>query len=95
MNTLPRIRGRVGTIESDDPEFNGKFAFEIFLTFMGAGEGRKLGDWGPFDTEDEAKRALRKQCQEICEVIQKEFVGETSSKYLDMKTNEIRDWQEQ
>lgn len=88
---MPRIRARVGTVE-EPIEDKGKFCFEVILSFMGEGEGHKLGDWGPFDTEKEAKSEMRGVCEMISETITKKLTGQPSGKYIDLLTNELRDW---
>lgn len=76
------------------PDIDGKYFFEVFLTLPGDGDGKKIGDFGPYDTEDEAKRALREKCRDMCEFIEEKFGGGKSGQYLDMKTNEFRKWDE-
>lgn len=90
---IPRLRARVGEVE-DPPEYKGQFCFEVFLTWPGEGEGRKLGDWGPFKTEKLAKQKMREMVKEMSQLVEKEMTGDNSGQYLDMKTNEIRSWDE-
>ena len=92
---IPRIQGRVGTIE-DPPELAGKFAFEIILSDIGgAGQiGDPIGPFGPFDTEAEAQRELRKACRTACEDISKKVPGGDPTKYFDMQQNKLRNWDE-
>lgn len=92
MIGIPRIQGKVG--QCTEPEdIKGKWFFEIWLTTIGAGdENTSMGMFGPFDSESKAMSALKEACKLACESIEKNIVGETSGKYLDMKTNLVRDW---
>lgn len=90
---IPRIRGKLGQA-MEPKELEGKWFFELFLTAMGGGEGMSLGQFGPWDTEAIAGAELKKAAQLACEVIEKNVTGKTSGKYVDMKTNELRDWME-
>lgn len=89
----PRIRARIGTVE-EPPELKGQFCFEVFLALSGEGEGQKMGDFGPFKTEALAKTRMREVCRTMSETIEKEITGKVSGKYLDIKTNEFRNWDE-
>ena len=88
---IPRIQGKIGTVE-DPPEFAGQFCFQLFLSTMGGGEPESLGQWGPFKTEPEAKRAMMEMTRVACEAIEKSVDGKTSGKYIDMKDNTIKKW---
>ena len=93
MKEMPRIRGKVGQIETPI-EDKDKWVFTVWLTAFGEGEGKELTTQGPFETEKEALQELKKCARKITEFYQKEYIGEISGKYLDMKTNEMRDWDE-
>jgi len=93
MHNIPRLRARVGTA-TEPEELKGKFFFEVFLAAPGEGNGQKLGDWGPYDTEKEAHIEMRKTVREMSELIQKEITGKASGRYLDMKTNEFHNWEQ-
>jgi hypothetical protein len=91
---IPRIKGRVGQA-TEPPEVAGKWFFELFLTTLGGGtEMTPMGTFGPFDTELEAKTELKSAARMACEVIEKDISGTTSGKHIDMKTNEVRPWDE-
>jgi len=72
----------------------GKFCFQVFLTSMGKGDGDSLGEWGPFDTEKECQQEMRKVCELVSETITEKMSGKPSGKYLDLQTNELRDWKQ-
>lgn len=92
---IPRIRGKIGQVfESEDPKYNGKWAFEIWLTDIGAGEGASLGEFGPWETESIAKTELKRVVRLVSDVIEKKLTGKVSGKYVDMHTNEVRPWDE-
>lgn len=90
---VPRLQGKIGVLE-EPPEWKGQFGFEIYLTFMGEGRGNRMGLWAPFKTEQEARVELRKVSREMSETIEMEMTGKISGQYLDMKTNEMRNWEE-
>lgn len=87
----PRIRGKIG-IATEPEDIAGKYFFEVFLTYIGCGEGGSLGEFGPFDTEKEAQAELRDVCKFVSQKVEEELTGGVSGKYIDMKTNETRDW---
>lgn len=89
---IPRFRGKVG--QTDDPEFKDKWFFTVWLSMMGEGEGREMGTFGPWDTEEIALRELKKCVRHMVETYEKEFTGKISGNYIDMQTNENRSWDE-
>lgn len=92
---IPRIRGKLG--QATDPgEYQGKWFFELWLTELGGGggDGMSLGQFGPWDSEEIAGEELRKAAQLACEAIEQSMDGKVSGKYIDMKTNEMRSWDE-
>jgi hypothetical protein len=92
----PRIRGRVGQA-SEPKEWAGKFAFEISMwTFDGETQiGDPFGPFGPYDTEAQAKDAMRRACQLASESIEQAMTGKVSGKYLDLKNGGVlRQWEE-
>jgi len=93
MQGQPRIQARVGEIEEPE-EYKGKYAFEVILSFIGESEGRKLGDWGPFDTEKEARAEMKEVCKVVAEECEKAYGKQPDGKYLDLKTNELRNWED-
>lgn len=90
---IPRIRGKVGQIE-EPIEDRGKYAFTLWLTTVGGGEGKELGTWGPYPTEAEAKAEMKKTAQVAVEAWEIHSTGSKSGKYIDMQTNELRRWEE-
>lgn len=93
MTLLPRIRGRVGTAFDEKTNENLGFTWELFIIVeAGEGDGDRFQCPKVFKTEAEAQASLMEACQMACEMFEKEFVGEVSGKFLDMKTNEVRRW---
>lgn len=90
---IPRIQARVGQA-TEPKEFEGKWFFEMFLTTLGGGEGQPMGQFGPWDTEEIAHEEMRRACKLACEAIEEKMAGSKSGKYIDMKTNQMRDWNE-
>lgn len=90
---IPRIQGRVGEIESP-PELAGRFTFEIFFSVIGQGDPEKVFQGPDYATYEEAMRELRQACRAACEKIEMDIDGETSGKFIDMKTNHLRSWDE-
>jgi len=92
-HSIPRIQGKIGTIESDD-EDNGKYVATIYATVMGGGKGEEMGTIGPFETEEIAKKELSKVCEKICKDIEIKMTGKSSGMYVDMKDNKTKKWGE-
>ena len=92
---IPRIQGKVGQA-TEPPEFKDKWFFEMWLTSLGAGESGRtfLGQFGPWDTEAQAKTELKIAARVASEAIENEIAGKVSGKYIDMNTNETRSWDE-
>ena len=82
---IPRIRGKVGQAV-DPPDMVGKWFFEMWLTEIGGGEGKSLGQFGPWESEQIAKTELKRAAEIACKAI------EPGGDYVDMKTNEQRTW---
>ncbi len=92
---IPRLRGKVGQADKDNPpEVAEKWYFEVWLTTIGGGEGDSLGLFGPWDTEEVAQTQMRSLVKELSELIVKNTEGAVPGKYVDMKTNEVRSWDE-
>ena len=89
---IPRIRGKVGQGQSDDPKLDKKWFFSIWVTTIGGGEGDKLGDYGPFDTEEIAQKELEGACQMACDAVAKNIKGGIPGQYIDMKDNKLKKW---
>ena len=89
---IPRIRGKVGQIESDDPKLAGKWIFEIYVSEFGGGEGDCVGQFGPWDTEAIAQSELRNAVRMCSEHWEKATTGTVSGKYVDLKSNVLRSW---
>lgn len=96
MTGIPRIRGKVGTIE-DPPEWRGQFCFEISMwTLDGETQvGDPIGPFGPYKTEKEAQDALRSATRKACEAVELGVTGQISGKFLDLKNGAVmRPWDE-
>lgn len=90
----PRIQARTGQI-TDPPELVGKWTFEIHLTYIGGGEDKKVLQCPAyFETEAEAKTAMREAARVACEACEKMMGSEVSGNYLDLKSNAVRKWDE-
>lgn len=89
---IPRIQGKVGQAESEDPKINNKWFFEMWLTTIGGGDGESLGQFGPWDTEAIAKSELEKAAQMCCEHLVSKIIGAVPGKYIDMKDNKLKKW---
>ena len=87
----PKIRGKVGEIITAG-EHKGKFAFEMWLTSLGGGEGDTLGHFGPFDTEEIALKELNVAAEIACKALSKNIKDADPTRYIDMKTNELKSW---
>lgn len=91
---IPRIQGRVGQAD-DGKGKDSKWYFEIYLSELGKpSDMPPIGPFGPYDTEAKAKAELRNACRMACETIETRIDGEPSGKFIDMKTNETRNWDE-
>lgn len=91
---IPRIQGRVEEIS--EGEHKGKFVFDIYLTTLGGGDDSQahIGQYGPWETRAIAMRELKTACKIACESIEIKMLGYASGKYIDMKTNATRSWEE-
>jgi len=91
---IPRIRGRVGQIESGADK--DKWAFELSLWNLQGTQ--RIGDpWliGPFETEAIAQEKLKDAVKIACEAIEKHETGSTSGQYMDLKNGGVmRPWVE-
>lgn len=88
-----RVKGRVGQIDDPENKDHNKWIFEIFLTALGAGDKlASLGQFGPWASEEEAHAELKKACQMVCETVEMTMTGTKSGKFIDMKTNETKEW---
>jgi len=85
-NFIPRISSRIGQAE-EPPELRGKWFFEIFLTQLGEEIDLKnpIGTFGPFESEEEAKKESANACRLACEEFEKRTCGKVSGGYLDLK----------
>ncbi len=88
---IPRIQGKVGQA-TEPEEMKGKWFFTMWLTEIGGGEGKSLGDFGPFETEALAKEELNRAAKLACETYEMFMDGKVSGKYIDMKSNTTRRW---
>lgn len=87
---IPRIRGKVG--QAEDGPHAGKWYFEMWLTTIGGDTGDSFGLFGPWESEEEAKKELRRASQLAVEAIEIGMDGKTSGKYIDMQSNTTRFW---
>lgn len=91
---IPRIRGRVG--QADSEMCNGKWFFEIYVDLLGEAGGpgvsEPAGTFGPYDSKEEAQIELRRACKIACDAAEEIIDGKPSGKYIDMKTNLTRRW---
>jgi hypothetical protein len=88
---IPRIQARIGQIE--DGEHNGKWIFEIFVSMLGNAESKQsFGVFGPWETREIAEQEAKNACQFVCEDYEEKFLGKKSGKYIDVKTNELKEW---
>lgn len=100
MIGTPRLQGKVGIIEeAEDAKEVGKFAFNIWFSVIGHDEETELGPWGPYETESDAKSALKKKAQEILKEINNVLRNETGEEiddntYLDLRSGLKRTWRE-
>lgn len=83
-----RIRGRVGQAE-DPPEMIGKWFAELEMAMLGEGNFKRLATIGPFETESEAKKALKESAELAVKKTQEAFGVEPSGCHYDMKTNKL------
>lgn len=88
---IPRIRGKIGVFNGDSG-YKGKYFFSLYLSSVGGGDGVLLGEFGPWDTEEIAMKELHSATKLACESIEMKVDGKVSGKYLDMKTNTMREW---
>lgn len=89
----PRITGKVGQIEaSDNPKLVGKWTFEMFVGPIGGDMPEKpFIDGFIFETEDDAKGALRMAVKMyVNDLAKRHGVPEDEAHVIDMKTNEIK-----
>ena len=90
----PRLQGKVGEAEPGQG-FDGKWFFEIWLSFVGSPEPKKsMGIFGPWDTEKLALVEMRKTIRLACDKLEEKACGQASGKFYDMQTSELRDWDE-
>lgn len=96
MIGVPRIQARTGQVTEspEDPSLIGKWSFEIHVSFMGSGQDKMVFPGPLFDTEDEAKREMRKAAELVVREVSKKIKDADPEKYIDLKTNEVRNWQE-
>ena len=89
---IPRIRGKVGQAYEPE-EMKGKWFFELWMSELGKEDDSKsFGQFGPWNTEEEAHKELRKAAQLCCEVFEQKMDGKVSGKYIDMQSNLTRPW---
>lgn len=79
---IPRFQGKLS--EGDD----GKFYFEIFISFLGSGEPKSLGMFGPWETKEISEKAMWNAIKICCEQ-----AGYKSGSYIDMKTNQTKSFE--
>ena len=68
---------------------DGKFYFEIFISFLGSGEPKSLGMFGPWETKEISEKAMWNAIKICCEQ-----AGYKSGSYIDMKTNQTKSFEE-
>ena len=93
MNTLPRIKGRVGQVE--DGEQRGKWFFELSIwDLYGKEQQGEPFIIGPWETEEIAGEELKKASRIVCDAFVKEVLKvEPSGEYMDMKNGGVlRPW---
>lgn len=93
---IPRIMGKVGQAESPDPRFDKKWFFKMWMVAMGAGEPTdedSMGEFGPYDTEEQAHAELKRAVQVACEAAEKAITGKTSGLFVNMKNNKTESWE--
>ena len=92
MLTPPRIRARAG--QGDD----GKWYFEVGLwTLDGETQvgDEPMGTFGPWESEAECRREMRRACELACNAIEESVTGKASGKFIDMNQNgKLRSWNE-
>lgn len=89
---MMRIQARTGQIK-DGPD-KGKWGFEVTLSAIGLEELGPPFLFGPFETEPEAKIAMRESCKNITQKLEEMQTGKISGKYYDMKQKITRNWEE-
>lgn len=92
---IPRIQGKIGQADEPGHEYHGKWFFTIWLSFIGEGQPKEIGTFGPWETEQIAKDELKNACRMGCEALEEKISGTKSGHYIDMKTNETRPWDDQ
>lgn len=86
MDILTRFTARIGIGEDD-----GKFYFQISI---GEIEGEDSEVFGPYETEREARKAMKQTMREYCEEYEMLAFGELSGRYVDLQTGDVRTWDE-
>lgn len=90
---IPRLQAKCG--QAEEGEHIGKWFCDIFISFFGQKtDDQPFCQLGPFESENIAKTKMKEACKLICEQLEKEMTGEISGKYIDIKTNETRSWDE-
>ena len=94
---IPRIQGKIGQGDEPGHPHHGKWFFTVWFSTLGGGEAKEVGTFGPWETEQIAKDELKKACRLGCEALEEKLGGDgkPSGHYIDMKTNELRPWDEQ
>lgn len=84
---IPRIRGSAIKVGK-------KWSWEMFVGMMGSDEADLYTTKELYKTRKEAVSALRVACRTVCEAIETKVDGKPSGKFIDMKTNATRNWDE-
>jgi hypothetical protein len=92
MINIHRFRGKVGQAYEPE-EVKGKWFFTVWVARLGGGEVAELGTYGPIDTEEAALKELKTQIELLSRHVASQ-IGSDPNKYIDMNTNELKDWKE-
>lgn len=92
---MPRIQGKVGQVEdAKDKTLIGKWTYTIYVSVIGLDKKIEFNFDNFYTSEKEAAAALREECQKIASIITEEVFGEKTSRYLDLKSGQVRPWME-
>ncbi len=92
---IPRVQARVGQADSDnEPDVANKWFFEIVISFLGMGQIGEPFQIGPWETEKKAHEEMKNAVKLVVDKVVEQTPGAVPGKYYDMKTNEVRSWDE-
>jgi hypothetical protein len=87
-----RLRGKIAEIAAP-PEDAGKFLFNLLVTVGNIEEGLNVGPFGPFDTRELAKEALKEEGISVMKMIKEDIGGLKDGTYFDMKEGgKVKNW---